>query len=76
MLAAVNPFFWWDLIKLFAHNAVAEQYLKVMSNKYKRLKPYVPLGIKIANSQRPRKGMLELVEELKNIGYEIHLFSN
>jgi len=72
----LNPFFWWDLIKLFANNCVAEQYLLTIGNKYKKLQPHIPLGIKIANSQKPQPKMVRLLIDLAKQGYELHLFSN
>jgi len=75
-IALLNPFFWKDVIKLKLQKAVPEQFIIQLGKKYKRLTPYIPLGIKIANCQNPDPRMIELLKQLKNQGYTLHLFSN
>jgi len=75
-IALLNPFFLYDVVKLLLQHAVAEQYIVGLGNKYKRLTPFIPLGIKIANCQKPVPQMLNLLKELKQTGYTLHLFSN
>jgi len=76
LFAMLNPFVWKDIITLKWHGAVAEEYIVGLGEKYPSLKPYVPLGIRLANCQRPNPAMINFIKELKNKGYTIHLFSN
>lgn len=72
----LNPLIWIDVIKLRLKKSVAEQYIIGLAKKYNSLKPYVPLGIQIANSQRPIAQTIEIVKKLKEKGYSLALFSN
>jgi len=76
IIAMLNPLIWWNIIKLTWQDSVAEQYIVGLGEKYPSLKPYVPLGIRIANCQKPDPEMLAFIKELKNKGYTLHLFSN
>jgi len=76
LISLLNPLLWFDLIKLFTNNAVAEQYIVILGNKYKKLQPHIPMGVEIANSQLPVPQMVDLLKYLKKLGYELHLFSN
>jgi len=76
LIAMLNPFVWYDIIKLKWHDSVAEQYIVGLGEKYASLKPYIPLGIRIANCQRPNHQVIKLLKELKSKGYTLHLFSN
>jgi len=75
-LAFLHPVLLYDTIKLFLNDAVAEQYIISLPQKHKILQPYIPLGIKIANSQTIVPQMFELVKELKKLGYTLDIFSN
>jgi len=75
-ITILNPFLIYDALKLLYHGGIAEQFILVLPQEHPRLKPYIPLGIRIANCQIPVKPMLELVKKLKQSGYTIHLFSN
>lgn len=75
-IALLNPLIWWDIIKLMWQEAVSEQYIVSLGQKHKSLEPYIPLGIKIANTQKINYNMLNLSKNLKNSGYELQLFSN
>jgi len=72
----LKPRLLWDAMKLQYHKSVAEQYIIGLPKKYPCLQPYVPLGIKVANSQVPNKEMIKLIKELKKSGYSINIFSN
>ncbi|MFC1842806.1 HAD hydrolase-like protein [Candidatus Dependentiae bacterium] len=76
ILAMLNPLVWRDIIKLIYNHAVAEQYIVWLGKKHKRLEPYIPLGIKIANCQIVNQEVLAIIKELKKYGYTLHLFSN
>jgi len=74
--ALLNPLLWIDTIKLFFGRAVAEEYLIGLARKHHRLKPFVPLGMAIANQQKPVEEVVNLCSALKIKGYTLHLFSN
>lgn len=75
-IALLNPKIWLDLVKLKSKDAVSEEYIVWLGNKHKALTPYVQLGINIANTQKTNLKMLEILKNLKQNGYELHLFSN
>ena len=76
ILALINPSLWLDVIRLIHKDAVAEQFLVGLANKHHRLKPFVPLGIQIANQQKPNQPFIKLLKQLKQRGYKLYLFSN
>jgi len=76
ILALINPLLWVDVIRLMRQNAIAEQFLVGLAEKHHRLKPFVHLGIHIANQQKPIQKVVDMLEHLKNKGYTLHLFSN
>ena len=76
ILALINPLLWINAIRLACQHAVAEQFLIGLADKHHRLKPFVPLGIHIANQQKPIKKVVTMLKDLKNKGYTLHLFSN
>jgi len=76
ILIMLNPFVWWSILKLAYNNGIAEQYIVGLGKKHKNLAPYVPLGIEIANCQKTNPHMVKLLDELREKGYRLHLFSN
>ena len=74
--AIISPSLWLDLLKLKKKGAVIEQYLVLLADKHVRLKPFVPLGIAIANAQKPINPVIDILLKLKNKGYKLELFSN
>jgi len=74
--AIISPALWLDFFKLLKKNAVAEEYIVGLANKHHRLKPFVPLGIKIANTQQPSEPVIAMLKTLKKNGCSLHLFSN
>jgi len=76
ILALLNPLVWWDIIKLTYNKAIAEQYIVGLGEKHTSLQPYVQLGIKIANCQKINHNVIQIIKELKNRGYTLHMFSN
>lgn len=75
-IALLNPFVLWDIIKMKYNKGVSEQFIVSIGRNHKSLEPYIPLGIKIANTQKVNPKMLELIKELKGMGYQMHIFSN
>jgi len=74
--ALLSPSLWKDIIKLIRKGAVAEEFLVGLAETHQRLKPFVQLGITIANQQRPNESLIQLLKQLKKQGYELYLFSN
>jgi FMN phosphatase YigB (HAD superfamily) len=76
VLALCSPFFLFDAIKLWHNKGVAEQFIICLAQKHKRLLPFVPLGITIANTQKLVPETVALLRELHDHGYKLHIFSN
>ncbi len=74
--ALLSPSLWIDTIKLIKRNGIAEQFLVGLADKHHRLRPFVPLGIAIANQQKPQLDVINILKELKKNGYKLYLFSN
>lgn len=74
--ALCSPSLWLDTIKLMYNKGVAEQFIIGLADKHTRLQPFVPLGITIANTQKPVIPVLRLLWKLKAKGYQLHVFSN
>ncbi|MCK5633058.1 HAD hydrolase-like protein [bacterium] len=74
--ALLSPSLWLDSIKLKKKKGIAEQYLVRLADKHHKLKPFVPLGITIANHQKPQHDFIALLHTLKKNGYKLYLFSN
>ena len=74
--ALLSPLLWIDVVKLIFRNSVAEEYFIGLARKHRRLKPFITLGIAIANQQRPAEEVVSLCNDLKTKGYTLHLFSN
>jgi FMN phosphatase YigB (HAD superfamily) len=72
----LNPFFLYDLFELHHHKYIFEYYLLFLTKKYESLQPCLPLLFRAANLQIPVWKTIELVSQLKNRGYTVHLFSN
>lgn len=53
-----------------------ESYFLELAKSIPEIKPYIPGFFDIANAHKPIPGMRELLEDLKNAGYELHIFSN
>ncbi len=75
-IALCNPLFWFDALKLLYNNGVAEQFIVSLAQQHQRLLPFVPLGITIANTQKPVPAVVNLLKKLKSNGYQLHIFSN
>lgn len=75
-ISFLNPCILWNIIKLTYQDAISEQYIVWLGQKHNCLEPFIPLGIRIANMQKINPDMLNLLKNLKNMGYELQLFSN
>jgi len=74
--ATLSPALWLDFFKLLKKNAVAEEYIVRLADTHKRLRPFVPLGIEIANTQKPSQPVIDMLKKLKKNGCTLQLFSN
>lgn len=76
LISILNPFFLYDMCKLYYHNYIVEYIIITLCKKYSYLQPCLPLLLRVANLQIPNWKTIEIVEELKIRGYTLHLFSN
>lgn len=76
LLYTLNPFFIFDVLKLLYKKAVTEEYIIGLSNKYSRLSKLIPLGIAVANAQKPIPQTINIAKKLKTLGYTLHIVSN
>lgn len=53
-----------------------ESYFLELAKVAPGIKPYFPGFFDISNTYKPILGMQELLDDLKNAGYELHIFSN
>jgi len=67
---------WRDVFRLMKKGAVAEEFLVGLADTHHQLKPFVPLGIDIANQQVPNESVITILKQLKQNGCALHLFSN
>lgn len=73
---ALNPAVWLLCFKLWRHASPIERYITSLTNEWPRLAPAQDDLITLANAQKPNKAIIQLVQELKQSGYELHIFSN
>jgi len=71
-----SPFLWADIFRLMRKGSVGEEYIVRLADKHHRLRPYVPLGVAIANAQKLNHPVLELLKTLKKNGCSLRMFSN
>ena len=76
LLYTFNPFFIYDIFKLRYKKAITEEYIIGLGTKYPRLTKLIPLGITLANAQKPISQTISIVKNLKKRGYVLHVFSN
>lgn len=76
LFSLLNPFLLMDIIKLLWQQAVAEQFILQLAQKYRRLERHCSLGISVSNAQRPIERSIHLIRQLKNKGYTLHILSN
>ncbi len=73
---ALNPFFILDILKLIIKKGVTEEYIIGLGKKHCSFEQFIPLGIAIANAQKPITQTVQLAHQLKQKGYTIHIMSN
>jgi FMN phosphatase YigB (HAD superfamily) len=75
-LYALNPLFIYDVLKLMYKKGVTEEYIIGLGQKHRSFAQFVPLGIAIANAQKPIAKTVALAHQLKKQGYTLHILSN
>ncbi len=73
---ALNPFVVYDVLKLMVKKGVTEEYIIGLGAKHRSFAQFVPLGIAIANAQKPIAKTVALAHQLKKKGYTLHILSN
>ncbi len=76
MLHMLNPKLLFDILRLRLKEAVAEEYVVYLINKYPYLMRYKSLIIKIGNAQKPITETIDIIKQLKSQGYTLHILSN
>ncbi|MFI5332696.1 MAG: HAD family hydrolase [Candidatus Babeliales bacterium] len=64
------------LIRLWHNHAVAGHYVQQLTQAKPELATYIPLLKRIANAQKPNNTVLNLVNQMKQRGFELHILSN
>jgi len=72
----LNPKFAYTVLALKLKRAVPEEYFMRLTRNYPSLEHYKKLAIDISNAQNPHHDTIKIAQELKNLGYTLHLFSN
>jgi FMN phosphatase YigB (HAD superfamily) len=72
----LNPIFTYDIFKLLKKRAVPEEYIQTLNKKHPYIAPYTHLTIAITNAQKPNLQVIQLIEQLKQCDYTLHIFSN
>lgn len=71
-----NPFCVYDAFKLLGITRVSEAYLVKLAKKHTPLTPYVETIIDITNAIKPIPRMFEFINQLKDNGHRLYIFSN
>lgn len=72
----LNPALWYKVYRLRAHSAVAEDIFHKVTAEYPELARFRNDFIRLTNSQRPIRGVVDLIKMLKDRGYKIYVLSN
>ncbi len=76
IIQCFNPFFLYDAFQLRRNLYIAEYLILFLGTKYESLQPCLPLFLRAANLQIPAWKTIDIVRQLKERGYTVHLFSN
>lgn len=72
----LHPRVLWQGVLILFHHPVVEHCIIKVVNCNPHLKKYLNLGIAISNAQKPVVGMLDIIRQLHNAGYTLHILSN
>lgn len=73
---ALNPSIIWDVIKLLYKSTVVEEAVMAIGYKHPNLKAIIPTALQIANAQVPILPTVELIQQIKQNGFKLYVFSN
>jgi FMN phosphatase YigB (HAD superfamily) len=76
LVYAFWPPFLLNVYKLVRKKAVPEEIINHLSSRYKLIAKHKQFAIQLANAQKHIPYMENLVTKLKDLGYELHIFSN
>jgi HAD superfamily hydrolase (TIGR01509 family) len=74
--ALCNPLCFLDALALLGVTRVSEAYLVKLSQQHPKIIPFVDTIIDITNALLPIPHMFELIDQLKERGHKIYIFSN
>ena len=72
----LNPVLWYQVYRLRAQSSVAEEIFHKVSMTYPGLATFRNDFIRLTNFQKPIRGVVELIKELKSRGYKLYVLSN
>ncbi len=72
----LNPALWYKVYRLRTQSQVAEDIFHKVTASYPELARFRNDFIRLTNSQRPIRGVVELIRKLKERGYRIYVLSN
>ncbi len=64
------------LWRLRTKESVVEEYIMRLAKESKHFREFIPLGIEVANAQKPIPHTIELVKQLHAAGYRLDIISN
>ncbi len=64
------------LFRLHKKESVVEEYVMALAKVSKHFREFIPLGIEVANAQKPIPETIALIKELKKRGYRLDIISN
>lgn len=76
MKTVLHPRFLFDALHLYCSTRVTEEYIITLGKKYTALEKHIDRAIEITNALSPITGTINLLHELKNLGYSLYIFSN
>ncbi len=71
-----NPVVWYRVYRLHTHSHVAEDIFRKVAVYYPDLTRFRNDFIRITNTQRPIRKVVELIKDLKLRGYRLYILSN
>ena len=76
LVHVLHPYVVRDIIRLYWKGSTNEEYYAHLVSTYSSLAPCKSLLLAAAQAQKPIPSMIELVEQLRTLGYQLHILSN
>ena len=70
------PYIVRTIIRLWRNHAVSGHYVQQLTTLYPELTQYIPLMNRVANAQKTNNAVFNLVDQIKQQGFELHILSN